>query len=871
MNWLQSLFHRRQLYRDLSDEIQEHLDEAQEALMQKGLSPQEAQDAARKRFGNVASIAETGRETWRWPALETFVMDLRYALRQLRKDRSFTIVAILILGLGIGATTAVYSVVDAVLIRPLPFREPERLVRVANDGESGLSSITSRSSNLADWKRMNASFEDLAGYFAFYDYQRFTLYGKGEPERLVGVGVTESFLPMLGVQPALGRQFVHEECLFQGRPAIILTHGFWERRFASDSSIVGQALTLNNTNYSVVGVLPATFDFASVFVPGSRIDFLLPFPVSRETDRQGNTLAVFGRLKPGVTIANAQAELDVINKQLQDADPNRWGLGAVVSELRGQLTGSYRDALALLALAVGLVLLIACTNLSSLLLSRAASRNKEIAIRSAIGAGRFRLVRQLLTEAFVLAAAGGVFGVALAVVLTRAVRATQAVTIPLLHSVRIDGEALLVALVLVMGCALLFGIAPALQLSGSKDADALRDSSRGLSEGQGRVRVRSALVVAEIALACVLLVSAGLLMRSFFTLLNVDLGFQPAQRVSWRVETNRRFETLTERARFYLRLIERVKEIPGVESAGLTDTLPLGRNREWGAGAKGVVYRENEAPSIYPRMVSPGYLDAMGIRIRKGRDFTTSDNADSRRVIIINQAAERAIFPGQDALGKILINNNEWLVVGVVDDVRHSSVEQNAGAEVYFPIMQMGDWGATDLVVRSTLPLAALNAPMRVALREMDSQMPVDEFQTLGAVVDRAVSPRRFVLYLLGAFAFTAVLLASLGIYGLISYSVSRRATEIGIRMALGASPQHVRKQILRHTLTLGFVGIILGTIGALIVSRLMASLLFGVSSTDVATFAGAIALLFLVAATAGFLPARRASRIEPRIALQEG
>ena len=871
MNWLQSLFHRRQLYRDLADEIQEHLDEAQEALMEKGLSPQEAQEAARKRFGNVASIAETGRETWRWPALETFVMDLRYALRQLRKDLSFTIVAILILGLGIGATTAVFSVVNAVLIRPLPFREPQRLVRVANTGEGGLSSVTSRASNLADWKRMNASFEDLAGYFAFYDYQRFTLYGKGEPERLVGVGVTESFLPMLGVQPGLGRQFVHEECLFQGRPAIILTHGFWERRFASDPSIVGQALTLDNTNYSVVGVLPANFDFASVFVPGSRIDFLLPFPVSRETDRQGNTLAVFGRLKPGVTVANAQAELDVINKQLQDADPNRWGLGAAVSELRGQLTGRYRDALTLLALAVGLVLLIACTNLSSLLLSRAASRNKEIAIRSAIGAGRWRLVRQLLTEAFVLAAAGGVFGVALAVVLTRTVRATQAVTIPLLHSVRIDGEALLVVLVLVLGCAVLFGIAPALQLSGSKDADALRDSSRGLSEGQGRVRVRSALVVAEIALACVLLVSAGLLMRSFFTLLNVDLGFQPAQRVSWRVETNRRFETLTERARFYLRLIERVKEIPGVETAGLTDTLPLGRNREWGARAKGVVYRDGEVPDIYPRMVSPGYLDAMGIRIRKGRDFTASDNADSRRVIVINQAAERDIFPGQDALGKILVNNNEWMVVGVVDNVRHSSVEQNAGPEVYFPIMQMGDWGATDLVVRSTLPLAALNAPMRLALREMDSQMPVDDFQTLDAVVDRAVSPRRFVLYLLGAFAFTAVLLASLGIYGLISYSVSRRATEIGIRMALGASPQHVRKQILRHTLTLGFVGIILGTIGALVVSRLMASLLFGVSSTDVATFAGAIALLFLVAATAGFLPARRASKIEPRIALQEG
>ena len=314
-----------------------------------------------------------------------------------------------------------------------------------------------------------------------------------------------------------------------------------------------------------------------------------------------------------------------------------------------------------------------------------------------------------------------------------------------------------------------------------------------------------------------------------------------------------------------------MKEIPGVEAAGLTDTLPLGRNREWGARAKGVVYRDGEAPSIYPRMVSPGYLDAMGLRLRQGRDFTTSDSADSRRVILINQAAEREIFAGQDALGKILLLRDEWLVVGVVDNVRHSSVEENAGSEIYFPIMQMGDWGATDLVLRSTLPVSALSSPMRIALRELDGQMPVDDFQTLDAVVDRAVSPRRFILYLLGAFALTAVILASLGIYGLISYSVSRRATEIGIRMALGASPQVVRNQILRHTLTLGLAGIVLGTVGALIVSRLMGSLLYGVTSTDFATFAGAIVLLFLVAVTAGLLPALRASRIEPRVALQEG
>ncbi|MCP5116871.1 MAG: FtsX-like permease family protein, partial [bacterium] len=360
------------------------------------------------------------RDAWQWPRLETLLLDVRYALRQLRRQPSFTVVAVLILALGIGATTTVFSVINAVLLRPLPFEQPERLVRVANTSPSGgLSGVTSRSSNLRDWRRLNESFEDLAGYFAFFDYQRFTLTGMGESERLVGVGVTETFLGTLGVQPMLGRDFVAEECVWNGRPAALLTHGAWERRFGADTGIVGETLTLNDQPVTVVGVLPPSFDFASFFSPSSRIDFLQPFPVSDETDRWGNTLAVIGRLKPGVSMGAAQAELDLINERLQAAEPGRWGLGATVSNLREHITGRFRDALALLAFAVGMVLLVTCTNLSNLLLARAASRRKEMAVRSAIGAGRWRLIRQVLTEALVLSAGGGLLGIAIAYGLTR--------------------------------------------------------------------------------------------------------------------------------------------------------------------------------------------------------------------------------------------------------------------------------------------------------------------------------------------------------------------------------------------------------------------------------------------------------------------
>jgi predicted permease len=818
------------------------------------------------------SAQELHRDTAGWPAWDSFSQDVRYALRTLGREPGFFAVAVLIVGLGIGATTAMFSVVNPILLQQLPFRDPERLVRVANTGTGGLSSVTSRASNLRDWRRLNESFEDLAGYFAFFDYGSYNLVGQGEPERLVGVGVTQNFLELLGVQPQLGRNFVDEECIWNGRPAALLTHSLWERRFASDPAIVGKSITLNNDPTTVVGVLPASFDFAGVFSPGSRIDMLTPFAVADETDRWGNTLAVIGRLKPGVTVGNAQAELDLINARLKEQDPARWGLGAAVSGLQEHITGRFRQALLVLAGAVGLVLLIACTNLSNLLLSRAASRRKEVAIRSALGAGRYRLIRQMLTESLVLSGCGALLGVLIAFAVTRGVAATSAVSIPLLHAVQVDSTALGFTLLVAVSTGLLFGIVPALQVSGAAEHDALRDSTRGSSEGKGRAWIRGALVVSEVALACVLLVGAGLLLRSFLTLLDVDLGFQPEHAVAWRVDVGDRFADSGpgERVAFYERLVAAFQAVPGVESVGLTDTLPLGRNRGWGIRAKGVDYPEG-GPGAQPRMVDHGYIEAMRIPVIAGRSFNAFDTRDSEPVMVINEAAAKRLWPGQDPIGQIAIvgNNREWRIIGVVQNVRHSSLEEESGNEMYMNIRQQGDWGAIDAVIRSRVPVESLAPGIRAALRSLDPTLPASDFQTLGQIVDRAVSPRRFVLLLLVAFTAVALLLASLGIYGVVSYSVNQRTQEIGIRMALGASAGNVRWRILTKTLALASIGMAIGAVGSFAMARLIGSLLYGVAPTDPLSFAAMMLVLTLVALVAGYLPARRASRIDPMSVLR--
>ena len=680
----------------------------------------------------------------------------------------------------------------------------------------------------------------------------------------MGVGVTRTFLDVLGVQPAPGRNFVDEECVWNGRPAVILTYAFWQRRFGGDPAVVGRSLTLNGQASVVVGVLPASFDFASIFSPGSRIDILTPFPVSDETDRYGNTLATVGRLKPGASVAQAQEDLDGINEQLKREDPGRWGLGAAVTPLRAQVSGRFRRALVVLMCGVGAVLLIACANLSNLLLARSVSRRKEMAMRSALGASRGRLIRQMLTESLMLSLTGAALGTLLAWALVRAVAGTTAISIPLLATVALDGRALAFTAAAAAATGLLFGLVPALQVSRRGDPEALNDAGRGTSEGRARTSIRGALMVAEMAMACMLIVGAGLLLRSFVTLVDVDLGFDAGHAAKWRIDPGQRYGQVEDRRVFYTQLAQRVEGLPGVTAVGLTDSLPLGRNRSWSIQARGETYAQGQVPVAFPRLVDPGYLGAMRIAIVAGRGFSPFDTSDTERVMVVNQTLARRLWPGRDAVGQVvLVGPGEWHVVGVAADVRQGSLEQETGPEMYMPIAQQTDWNSLELIVRSTVPPASLAAGVRAALHDLDPAVPVGGFTTLQDLVDQAVSPRRFLLQVFGAFALAALALAALGIYGVVSYSVRQREQEFGIRMALGASGPRVLAGVLGRTLALALTGVAIGAAGALALASAVASLLYGVEATDPATFVVVATLLTVVAVLAAYVPARRASRVD--------
>jgi predicted permease len=805
--------------------------------------------------------------------MTSLAQDVRSARREIRRDFRFYAFAALIVGLGVGANTAVFSVMSPLMLRPLPFEDPEELVWVAQRETGAMSLVTSRTSNLRDFRTMNESFEALTGYMAFFEYESYNLVGDGPPERLVGVGVARNFLEVLGVHPLIGRNFVAEESVWEGRPAAILTHGFWTRRFGADPGMVGRSINLNDIPTAVVGILPANFDFSSTFTPGSRVDFLRPFPISDETDRWGNTLAIIGRLRPGATVESSQADLDLIVQHLQEADPDRWGLGAVVSGLQDHISRGFRSAMLLLAAAAGAVMLIACANLSNLLLARGPKRRKEMAIRSVMGANRKRLLRQLMLESLILSLCGAIIGAVIAYGATEAVARTTAVKIPMLQAVSIDGTVLLFTLGVAVAAGILIGIVPALQMSKGQEASTLTDSSRGSSESRKQTGLREILVVAEMALACILLVGGGLLLRSFASVLDVELGFRPDGVVAWRVDTNRPFDSLPARVTFYEQLVANVKAVPGVEAVGLSDCLPLGRNRSWGIRALGQPDDEEHQYSAFPRIVDHRYISAMGIPLLSGRQFSPDDTWETGNVVIINETGAQRIFPGEDPLGRFLLFGgdewaDEWEVVGVVESVRHQSLEQSSGVEMYMPLTQAW-WGTLDMVVRSPLPPQSLIGGVRAALQATDPTMPTGDFRTLNAVVGRAVSPRRFTLLLLGAFAGTALLLAALGIYGVLSYSVSQRIPEIGIRMALGETGGQVLGRVVTRTMILAVVGVAIGAGGSLVVSRLIESLLYGVGSTDVPTFVSMSAVLLSVAALAGFLPARRASRTDPMVALR--
>ena len=801
--------------------------------------------------------------------MHTLRQDIRFALRALRKEPAFFAAAIAIIALGIGANTAIFSVVHGVLFRPVDFKAPERLVWIENKGgDGGLSSRTSRVFNYLDWKAMNQSFEDMTAYFAFFDYGAYTLTGKGDPERLAGVPVAHDFLPFLGVQPALGRNFVEEETRDDSPLAVLLSHGLWLRRFGADPKIVGTRLTLNDRPATVIGVLPATFDFQTVFTPGQRVDMLLPFPLTEQKDRWGNTLAVLGRLKPGVSMTRAQTEFTALSKQIQETKKNRWEFGAQMSSFHDYLTARFRRGLMVLLAAVGLVLLIACTNLSNLLLARAASRRKEVAIRAALGAGRLRLVRQMLTESLVVSLAGAALGIGLAFLAVRALAATRDVSIPLLATVRVDPAVLLFSIVAALITGVFMGTVPALQASSTRAAEAMNDAGRGTSEGRRGGWLRSTLVVTQVALACLLLVGAGLLIRSFSRVLDIDLGFRPEHAAAWRIETGQRYNSAAERRVFFDRVVRRVQAIPGVESAGLSDALPLSRDRSWGLAKKGAQYPPGQYPLAHPRVVDWRYLQTMKIRLVAGRLFEERDTADREGVLIINEKAARRVWPGENPIGQMTEFNGKRRIVGVVANVRHQAIEEEGGLEAYLPIAQTNS-DSMELVLRTRLDINALAPSVRAALREVDPALVGGEFIPLDSLVERAVSPRRFMMMLLAGFAAAALLLASIGIYAVVSYSVGQRRQEIGIRMALGAPASSVRSMVMLRTVALAGAGIVIGAIAALFAGRLTSSMLFGVEATDPVSFGVTVLVLMLVAALAGFWPARRASRIDPLAALR--
>jgi predicted permease len=804
------------------------------------------------------------------PLLDSLVQDIRYTLRTLRRDAGFTAFAVLIVGLGIGASSTIFGVVNALLLRPLPFRDPSRLVWIANHDERGLSGQTTQVGNLLDLREQNQSFVDLAAYFAFYGVGDNKLTGQGEPERLSGVPVSQNFFPLLGVQPQLGRLFTAEECKWNGPKAVLLSHGLWARRFASDPGIVGRALTLNDEPVTVAGVLPASFDFASVFAPGSHIDLYLPFPLSAETNRWGNTMAIIGRLKPGVSLGSAQAEVSILADRITNAHlRERNDFEGKLTLLEEHVSGRMRPALAVLACAVAVVMLIVCANLSNLLLARTATRQKEIAIRTALGAGQGRLIRQMLTESVVLSFCGAALGLILAIAGTRSLAHLDAISIPLLQNVRTDATAVGFTLLMAVLTGLIFGMVPALQVPAAALHDALKDTNRGSTGGKGRGWIRDALVVSEIAFACVLLVGAGLLIRSFLRVLDVNLGFRPESAVAVRVDPARQFSAQAQQNAYFDDVLRRVKDIPGIQAAGLTDALPLGRNRSWGVTAKGQVYAPGQYPDAFVRIVSDGYLKTMGIPLHAGRDLSERDTPSTELVIMVNETMAHRLWPGQNAIGQIVRADKERRVVGVVADVRHLALEQGAGLEMYLPIRQTRDFSSVDLVVRSRLPLAELAPAVRAALKPIEPNLPGNDFRTLQQLVDKAVSPRRFVVLLLAGFAMFALILASLGIYAVVSYSVNQRTQEIGIRMALGASAADLQMRVILQTLALAAAGMLLGVAGSWTLARALKGFLFGVTSTDPVTFVAMLIALTSVAVIAGYLPARRASRIDPMVALR--
>jgi predicted permease len=869
---------------DVKDELRFHLEAKTDDLLRQGWNPKAAREEAERQFGDLRTVQRIGQRigenTERRRRLADYWTDLRqdvrYTFRTLSRDPGFAAVSILILALAIGANIAVFSVVNTLLLRPLPFPHAQELVWIAPPPSGcGWSCATYSADAYEEFRAQSRAYQDVTGYEAFTIPDNFRLTGRGQPESATGIEVIGNFFQVLGVQPARGRLFTSDEA--RGRDVALLANAYWRRQFDADPAIVGQAIELNGTPVTVVGVLPASFDYGAVFAPGAKVDLFVPLNLDRERT-WGNIVTLMGRLQPGVTVAQALDDANRVapNIYFSVKYPETLGRykGSLVPvPLKDYVIGKLRRSLIALWLAVGTILLIAGVNLSNLLLARAAARAKEFAVRGALGASRGRIVRQLLMESLVLSGVGAAFGLGLALLLIAGLAHQGALALPLLGTLRIDSQALGWTVLIAVLTAMIFGLLPGLRMASGNLQAVLKDSSAGAGLGRKHERIRAALVVSEIALACVLLVSAGLLLRSFLKVLDVDLGFQPDRAASIRVAYDDSAPSddarVAKRTAIFQQILARVSALPGVEAAGVADFLPLGPNREWDTPEpQGKTFAPGTLPDPLVYVITPGFVRAMGIRLH-GRDFTWADGPHSEAVVLINASAARVYWPGEDAVGKILMRGKEEdHVVGVVDDVHEENVEGGAGSQIYYPFTQQGPSDA-QLVVRTSLPPAALAASVLHALRELNPNQPAAEFRPVRAIVDRAVSPRRFFMLLVAAFAGLGLLLATLGIYGVISYSVTRQTSEIGIRMALGASRGRVQRQVLGTTLRVALAGMVLGTLLAFVVAKVIASLLFATSPWDMPTYLGMVVALLLVAAVSGYIPARRASGINPMKALR--
>jgi len=866
-----SVFRNRQHDAELEAELALHLELAVEENVASGLTPQEARRQALMRFGNVQQTREHQRATRGLPWLDIFLQDLRFTLRTLRRDRAFAVIAVLILALGIGANIIVFLVVDTILLRPLPFPQAHQLVRIGPKTTTcGASCATYTTDSTQEFQQRNHSFSDVTGYDAFTSPGNWKLTTGAIPTSLSQIDVMDNFFRTLGVQPLMGRDiFTAEESSPNGPPVVILSYPYWKGQLNSDRNIIGKAISFNNKPTTVIGVLPATFDFGSVYAPGTQMDVFTPY-IYDTVREYGNMLSLTARLKPGVTLRQAQAEANLLFPNLDRSVKRGYKGGATAQlwDLKDFVSGSLRRSLIVLWSAVGLILLIVCVNLSNLLLARSAARSKEFALRSALGAARSRIVRQLLTESLVLSAAGAILGLALAFAGVFYLAHQNAVALPLLSSIRIDTTALAWTVFIAVAAALLFGIVPGLRISRSNLQESLKDSGHGASAGRKHDRVRSTLVISEIALACVLLVGAGLLLRSFLRVLDVDLGFNPSHASTIQLSYDDQGKAAV-RGAFDREVIRQIEAIPGVQSAAMTDSLPMSRNRSWGVSMIPKSTTDSDYHDTFVYIITPGYLKTAGMRLLTGRDITWEDNNKDEAVVILNQTLARTLFGNQDPINR-MIPSLGARVIGVIEDVRETSAEAGAGSQMYLSAAA-SQWDSNDqkLVIRSTLPAATLQRPVLATLRQINPGQPAADLRPVQLLVDHAVSPRRFFVYLVGIFAALGLLLASLGIYGVISYSVTQRTQEIGIRMALGATRADVQFSVLRQTLRMAAIGIAVGAIASVAISSLIATLLYGTAPTDPATFAAIVTLLAAVALLAGYLPARRASRINPMVALR--